>query len=428
MPEIPSPRSEGYGFVFIDEVTLLEDFIDNASLFSDVFAMEGMRIVLTGTDSLGFWFATHEELYDRAVLIHTTHVPFREHARLLGTTDIDEYLAYGGTLRMGAENLSDPYSYDGDADPTFSDEESTRRYIDTAIVRNIQNSLAFYQGGTHFRHLRELYRSDELTSAINRVIEDMNHEFVADVLRREFRSHDLGSARQLLARARNPERRSDMLDYVDIPAVTNRLQEMLDIRNVKGQTVTVSDIHAAEIREYLEALDLVASIPTEEANGGPIEHLIFTQPGMRYAQSKALVQALVSDPALKAEGRRARRLVTETVLSDVRGRMLEDIVLFETTRALPKSKEAFKLEFAVGEFDMVIYDEETDTCDVYEVKHSSERHPAQRRFLLNDACCATCERVVAPIRRRVVLYRGEPGEEDGVTYENVTDYLLGLGR
>lgn len=419
-------QEAGYAYVFIDEVTLLTDFIDNAALFSDVFAMEGMRIVLTGTDSLGFWFASHEELYDRAVVIHTTHVPFREHARLLGTTEVDEYLEFGGTLRMGANDLDDPYSYDGDADPTFASEESTRRYIDTAIVRNIQNSLAYYRGGTHFRHLRELYLADELTSAINRVIEDMNHEFVAEVLRRDFSSHDLGSARQLLARARDPKRRTDALDQVDTHAVTSRLMELLDVRNANRQSIRVDDVHATEIREYLEALDLLVHVPTEEAAGGPVDRVVFTQPGMRYAQAKALVQALLEDPSFAGEGRRTRRLVSQTILDDVRGRMLEDVVLFETVRALPPSHEAFKLEFAVGEYDMVVYDGESDTCDVYEVKHAQTRHPSQRRFLQDAGCQAACERTVAPIRRRIVLYRGEPCVEDDIAYENVTDYLLGL--
>lgn len=68
----------GYQYVFIDEVTLLKDFIDGASLFSDVYAMFGMKIVLSGTDSLGFAISADEELYDRAVTIHTTFIPFRE--------------------------------------------------------------------------------------------------------------------------------------------------------------------------------------------------------------------------------------------------------------------------------------------------------------------------------------------------------------
>ena len=33
-----------------------------------------MKIVLSGTDSLGFWLAMDEELYDRAKAIHTTFI------------------------------------------------------------------------------------------------------------------------------------------------------------------------------------------------------------------------------------------------------------------------------------------------------------------------------------------------------------------
>ena len=97
----------GYEYVFIDEVTLMHDFIDSAALFSDIYAAQGMKIVLSGTDSLGFWFALHQELYDRAVTIHTTFIPFREHSRLLGIDSIDEYIRYGGTLRAGELDFDD---------------------------------------------------------------------------------------------------------------------------------------------------------------------------------------------------------------------------------------------------------------------------------------------------------------------------------
>jgi predicted AAA+ superfamily ATPase len=49
-------ESLGFRYVFIDEVTLLNDFIEGAALFSDIFAAGGMKVVLSGTDSLGFFF------------------------------------------------------------------------------------------------------------------------------------------------------------------------------------------------------------------------------------------------------------------------------------------------------------------------------------------------------------------------------------
>lgn len=85
----------------------MEDFIGSAALFSDIYATQGMKIVLSGTDSLGFWFALHQELYDRAITIHTTFIPFREHSCLLGINSIDEYIRYGGTLRAGELDFVD---------------------------------------------------------------------------------------------------------------------------------------------------------------------------------------------------------------------------------------------------------------------------------------------------------------------------------
>ena len=89
----------GYRYIFLDEVTLMEDFIDSAALLSDIYVPMGMRIVLSGTDSLGFWFARDNELYDRERTFHTTFIPYREYSRLLGIHSIDEYIRYGGTLR-----------------------------------------------------------------------------------------------------------------------------------------------------------------------------------------------------------------------------------------------------------------------------------------------------------------------------------------
>ena len=53
-----------------------------------------------------------------------------------------------------------------------------RRYIDTAVSKNIQHSLVCCKDGGQFRHLYTLYEAKEFTGAINRVIEDMNYKFV----------------------------------------------------------------------------------------------------------------------------------------------------------------------------------------------------------------------------------------------------------
>jgi len=84
----------------------------------------------------------------------------------------------------------------------------------------------------------------------------------------------------------------------------------------------------------------------------------------------------------------------------------------------------FKLQFADGEFDMVVYDSERDCCKIYEIKHSGQRVPAQYRHLLDEEKFRLTERRFGKITGRTVLYRGENARLDnGVEYRNVEEYL-----
>ncbi len=416
----------GYKYVFIDEVTLIKDFIDSASLFSDVYAAIGMKVILSGTDSLGFWCSKHGELYDRAKMIHTTHIPYGEHSRLLGITDIDEYIRYGGTLRVGEIDFDSKEINDEEA--SFRDDESTRRYIDTAICKNIQHSLACYEDGGYFRHLWSLYEARELTNAINRIIEDMNHRFVAGVIEREFKSNDLRLSARNLRFETDEEKKTDILEEIDESKVTKRLMEILDIRNKEELSVGITKEHIAEIKEYLTALDLIAQVPLETTviDGEPVENIIFTQPGMRYCQAQALVHSLMKDKVFAQSSEITKNYVSNRILDEVKGRMLEDITLFEASKALGKRYEVFKLGFAAGEFDMVIYDNESNTCKIYEIKHSKEQVDLQYKHLIDEEKCRLTERRFGRITNKVVLYRGENTTVNGIEYRNVEDYLTML--
>lgn len=106
--------------------------------------------------------------------------------------------------------------------------------------------------------------------------------------------------------------------------------------------------------------------------------------------------------------------------------MMEDIVLLETKFANPK-KQVFQLQFAVGEFDMVIADEENLTCEVYEIKHSKEQAREQYRHLTDDQKLKSTEFRYGKITKRVVIYRGENAIlENGIEYRNVEEYLKSL--
>ena len=407
-------ETQGFRYVFLDEVTLMEDFIEGAALFSDVFAACGMKIVLSGTDSLGFLFTEDEQLYDRCILLHTTFIPYREFESVLGIHGIDEYIRYGGTMSLGGIHYNET--------STFASKESADEYVDTAIARNIQHSLRCYQYEGHFRHLRDLYEKNELTSAINRVVEDINHRFALEVLTQDWKSHDLGiSASNLRRDRKNP---TDILDRIDLLAVTDSLRKLLEIRNKTEQTVEMDDAHVAEIREYLDLLDLtreidVLHLPDVSTKSG---RTVIAQPGLRYAQADALIRSLLLDEVFSALSFAERTAVQKRILNEIKGRMLEDIVLLETKLANPK-KQVFVLQFPVGEFDMVVFDPEAGSCQIFEIKHSEEAVSQQYRHLIDKEKCALTEHRYGTITGKIVLYRGESQMVDGIQYQNVEEYL-----
>lgn len=414
----------GYRYVFIDEITLLNDFIDTAAVLSDVFSMMGMKIVVSGTDSLGFAMANRDELYDRSVTIHTSFIPFREYARLLNICSVDSYIEYGGTLKMENMSFDDPdAAFD---EVAFRDDESTRKYIDTAIIRNIQHTLKNDHYGEYFNQLRELYEKGELTNVINRIVQHMNHRFVLRVVEDEFKSHDFGSAKELLLHDLPAERATVLYD-VNEKQILERLKAIIEVKEKSETTVPITQEHIDKVKKYLLMLDLIVNCPERYESGKQAEHIVFSQPGMRYAIAKALVYSLMQDAYFASIPEADKAYITGKILDDVKGRMLEDIVLLEVCKAAPSTMEAFKFKFdAGGEFDMVIYDKASQNCRIYEIKHSTEANEKQTLHLRDAEKCRIVENRFGPISGKFVLYRGKDTLAEGVQYLNVENFLCGL--
>ena len=414
----------GYRYVFIDEITLLSDFIDTAAVLSDVFSMMGMKIVVSGTDSLGFAMANRDELYDRSVTIHTSFIPFREYVRLLNICSVDSYIEYGGTLKMENMSFDDPdAAFD---EVAFRDDESTRKYIDTAISRNIQHTLKNDHYGEYFNQLRELYEKGELTNVINRIVQHMNHRFVLRVVEDEFKSHDFGSAKELLLHDLPAERATVLYD-VNEKQILERLKAIIEVKKKSETTVPITQEHIDKVKKYLLMLDLIVNCPERYESGKQAEHIVFSQPGMRYAIAKALVYSLMQDAYFASISEADKAYITGKILDDVKGRMLEDIVLLEVCKAAPSTMEAFKFKFDTGgEFDMVIYDKAGQNCRIYEIKHSTEVNEKQTIHLRDAEKCQIVENRFGPISGKFVLYRGKDTFAEGVQYLNVENFLCGL--
>lgn len=410
-------EQNGFKYIFIDEVTLLEDFVEGAALFADIYASSGMKVVLSGTDSLGFAFTKEEELYDRCIMLHTTFIPYREFENVLGIKGIDEYIRYGGTMSLSGENYNE--------DTVFSNARNAEEYIDTAIAKNIQHSLKMYKYGGHFRSLLDLYESGELTNVINRVVENINHSFTRNVVERTFKSHDISVTDSNLMRDR--DKPINIKEHMDVDVVTRGIMQVLEILNKEEQSIDIEDAHLVQIKEYLKLLDLIMEIDLEYLP--EVENksrvTVITQPGMRYAQAKAVVENMLADAKFKELAIVERHRIIDRLLNEVRGRMMEDIVLLETKIANP-DKHVFKLQFPIGEFDMVVFDPKALNCKIYEVKYSKEHVPNQYRHLKDKEKSAMTVHRYGEIMGRYVIYRGENLMDGDVEYLNVEEYLKSM--
>ena len=407
----------------IDEITLLDDFINTGATLSDIYAMMGLKIILSGTDSLGFSFSSRDELFDRNIMIHTSYISFKEFYEVLGIKDIDKYIEYGGTFKIENISFDDP-DYQKE-EVAFKDDESTRKYIDTAICKNIQRTLRNNKFGGEFYHLKELYEKNELTNVINRIIENMNHDFLLSVILDTFKSHDLGSARQLLLKNNNPIIQTALYD-VDEEAIIKRLKEIIEVKEKEELSIEVDQLAINQLKQYLSMLDLVREIDYCYDDGSSKKHVVFTQPGMRYSLTKALVYSLMQDSYFNSISQIDKDIITNKIISDVKGRMLEDIVLLEKSIRKNSSQKVFKYKSITGgEIDMVIYDNSNNMSDIYEIKHSNQiSFDNQTKFLRNDEIINSLKAIYGDINNKYVLYRGKSCEINDIKYLNVEDYLM----
>ena len=155
----------------------------------------------------------------------------------------------------------------------------------------------------------------------------------------------------------------------------------------------------------------------------------FSQPGIRYSQAESLMQ----DDKFRDLSLVERKRVTERILAEIKGRMMEDIVLLET-KLSKKNCEVFRLQFAIGEFDMFVFDPEEETCEIYEIKHSDKIVLQQCRHLLDKQKCEDTAFRYGTIIGKYVIYRGAKtslvqvgvSTQEDVAYLNVEEYLKKL--
>lgn len=420
----------GVTTVLVDEITFASDFASSSSILADYFTLGGIKLVLTGTDSLGFVLAQKRTLFDRLELIHTTYISYPEHKRLLSTS-IDEYVKYGGTLLP--ENQT-PFRSIVDANA----------YKDSAIVDNIQHAFSVLDDDPQFyTALKDAYYAGALAGMINLIIDDVKHRFVTSIFRKEFKSSNLGAVyKKLLERLKN----SDMTVVKPLEFLGTNKKSITEEykRDLQVGRYVPSEQELLELQKYLFELDVLDKYDIIDADFKTHQQIIFTQPGMQFATTEMLIDICKSTPEFSSLTITEQEFILRFLETNTLGHILEDIVISHTVQAYKKYNTdifpnfmVFQYSYNLGEIDMVVVDTKQKCTHLYEIKHSSEAVANQAKHLCNAEVCMQLARKYYPITSRNVLYLGKSDvryvynteftddSEKGVkvNYLNIEDYL-----
>ena len=112
-------------YIFIDEVTRIKDLVSNSGFLADKLCNSGIKVILSGTDSLSLIKSEGSGLYHRAINKNVTHISFME-AKRTANQSFKDYMEMGGLYKADA----------------IKDLEGLRQYVDTAVVDNILNTFS----------------------------------------------------------------------------------------------------------------------------------------------------------------------------------------------------------------------------------------------------------------------------------------------
>lgn len=399
---------KGYKYIFIDEITEIDGFLQSSARLADEYAKKGLYIIVTGTNSFLLNLSHKNNLYDRAVLLNTTYIGYKEFCFLTENNNILDYLRFGGVLLTNS----------------FYDVRKTNDYINTAIIDNIIKSLISANNRKQYQRLLELNERGLLRKAIEQAIESANEELTLSVITHSYKNCELGSVKQLMSSVFNID------NSLDIEEIEDRVRYKLGI--VKYCDAELNNSYLEELKEFLEELGIIKYYKRYVGTSKLLKTIdvpLFVQPGLRYHQTIALVNALCESKSFYTIIKKQRDLFLRKIIEDVEGNLLEHEVILSFLKKYETNHEVeiTQLTYNTKEIDLIVKTE--DKVYLFEIKRSSKIVENQAKWLVNKEICDYIEENMysQKIDKRIVLYLGKDSKVmiNGVEvfYKNIETFL-----
>lgn len=414
---------EGYRYFFIDEITYAEDYQKIGEVLANCYVGgNNVRIVISGTESLGLFLPTKNLQYNRSLMIHTTYISYGEYSRLIKCEGIDDYISKGSIL----------------VPDEFSNYYSVHDYIETSVVENIINSLEKSEGIKRYPAvLTEIYEAKELKNAIERIINKYSQDLSVKAIRKEFKSGPVEAA------INNLERNEKDTFEIDVDRLNENVAKSLGVIKNEELSVSLSEEHKESLYQFLRDMDVFVSIPIMNVftrNGSPKKLEMISHPGMFTANIKyALSELRDEDNWLPGSTLKQRDKLIVAALNFAMGCIMENFIIADTYNLLCENKETSdkdifgtdktkwyvsKLNYKNHEADMIIIDKKLKEVYLFEIKHSKENVPEQSHHLEDSEFLDYIEENYGTVVEKAVLYNGETDLSDLVPRISAQDFLL----
>lgn len=425
--------------IFIDEITNAEDFIENSAILSDDYTTNGTDIIVAGTDSLGLDLAEDNALYDRTYKISMTYIPFAEHCELLGSSDIDEYIMYGGLTHKGIKDKE-----------AIKDYLSAKRYLDSAVSNNISVSVRKRLSSTRYYEIAK-YTVEDIRASIEKLVELYNGVFDEEIINRTRFKPVIGVPLENQSKLFSGKK----YRKVDTDTLYQEYCDVLNISCTLSKPATAKFVR--ELDHALSSLGLLSTFETEylEKNNTKWERAYvknekyIIQPAIKYHQLQEAKRLLTNSEQMREFTKDEIIKIKDNITNIINGDITENIIIFDTMNSLNQgrytdgsekyivSKVCFDQEIK-GEYDMVVYNTEDNSHYAFEIKHSSQavfgynnkgKYIGQDKHLVNVFFKEGAEWYLGKCKGNFVLYNGYGFINPlNTIYLNMVDFLKSIDK
>ena len=188
----------------------------------------------------------------------------------------------------------------------------------------------------------------------------------------------------------------------------------------------ITESYVEELTEFLVEIGVI-KMYVRYVGKKKREVPIFIQPGLRYHQTIALVNALRETESFYDIPFKVREELCRKIIEGVEGNLLEHEVLLSCLmKCQNKREEVTQITYLGKEIDMIVHDDYT--IDMYEVKRSSGKSEEQYKWLVDKEFNDYIEAMWGGrIRNRIVLYLGEDDSVKvnvmEIRYQNMNQFL-----